>query len=398
MAKRQILTGNEAAAYGAKLCRPQVVAIYPITPQSEISEAFAEFAATGKLGSAKVFRVESEHSAMSILIGAAMIGARTYTATASNGLFYMHEAMSFAPGARLPIVMAVTNRTLSPPWNVWCDHQDSIMMRDTGWLQLYVENAQEVLDTTIQAYKIAEKPDVLLPLMICLDGFQITHLSEGVIVPDQEEVDKFLPPFDSKYGLDKFLKEDKPVCLAHLSRAEDSFMEYKYLQAAASENSKKVIEHVDKEFGKYFGREYGGLVAPYKVDDAEVVLVTLGSISTTSRAIVNEFRKDGEKVGAIKLRAYRPFPSEELREHLNHVDVIGVVDRDFSCGYTGGVYSDTAAALQNLEDGPKVINFVVGLGGRDVTFDHFRHMLRRLLKVAETGRIEQEAEWIGVRF
>ncbi|MFQ5821006.1 MAG: pyruvate ferredoxin oxidoreductase [Candidatus Heimdallarchaeota archaeon] len=397
MATHRLLTGNEAAVYGAMLCRPQIVAIYPITPQSEISEMFADFNAKNKLGNTKVFRVESEHSAMSILIGAAMVGARTYTATASNGLFYMHEAMSYVPGARLPIVMAVTNRTLSPPWNVWCDHQDSIMMRDTGWLQLYIENAQEVLDTTIQAYRITENSNVLLPLMICLDGFTVTHLSEGVVVPDQDEVENFLPDFDSQYGLDKFMQRDEPVCLAHLSRAEDSFMEYKYLQATASENSKQIIENVDKEFGTHFGRAYGGLVVPYKVEDAEIVLLTLGSISTTAKAIVDEYRRQGVKVGVLKLRAYRPFPSEALQTHLNQVDVVGVIDRDFSCGYSGGVYADTAAALQKFKNGPKIINFVVGLGGRDVTFDHFRLMLKRLLGVAKTGKIEQKTEWIGVR-
>jgi len=397
MVTHRVLTGNQAAAYGARLCRPQIIAIYPITPQSEISETFAEWNAKAELENTKVFRVESEHSAMSILIGASMAGARTYTATASNGLFYMHEAMSYVPGARLPIVMAVTNRTLSPPWNVWCDHQDSIMMRDTGWLQLYVENAQEVLDTTIQAYRITENSNVLLPLMVCLDGFTVTHLSEGVMIPDQEEVDDFLPEFDSEYGLDKFIQRDEPVCLAHLSRAEDSFMEYKYLQATASTNSKQIIKNVDHDFGTHFGRVYGGLVVPYKVEDAEVILVTLGSISTTARAIVDEFRIQGVKVGVLKLRAYRPFPAEAMQTYLGHVDVVGVVDRDFSCGYSGGVYADTAAALQKLEDGPKVINFIAGLGGRDVTFDHFRLMLKRLLGVAKTGKVEQEAEWIGVR-
>jgi len=397
MDKSMVLTGNLAAAYGAKLSRPQVVAIYPITPQSEISEKMAAFAVEGEL-EAKVFRVESEHSAMSILVGASMAGARAFTATSSNGLFYMHEMLSFAAGARLPIVMGVGNRTAPPPWNVWCDHMDTMLQRDTGWLQLYVEDVQEVLDTIIQAYKIAENDEILLPIMVCLDGFTLTHTSEGIKIPSQEDVDDFLPAFDSKYSLEKSLKEDKPICLSHLSPPQASFMEYKYLQAEASNHSKKIIKEVDKEYGERFGRKYGGLFKEYRVDDAEIVLIAMGSISTTAKAMIDEFRKKGVKVGSLKLRSYRPFPAKELRETLRHVDVVGVLDRDFSCGYTGAVYSDTAATLQKIEDGPKVVNFIVGLGGRDVTFDHFRHMMKRLLKVAEIGEIEREGEWVGVRF
>jgi pyruvate/2-oxoacid:ferredoxin oxidoreductase alpha subunit len=397
MAKRAVLTGNMAAAYGAKLCRPEVVAIYPITPQSEISETMAKFAADGEL-KAKIFRVESEHSAMSILIGAAMAGARTFTATSSNGLFYMHEMLFFAAGARLPIVMAVANRTASPPWNVWCDHTDSISQRDTGWLQLYVEDCQEVLDSIIQAYKIAESSDVLLPIMVCLDGFTLTHTREGTEIPEQELVDEFLPGFDFEYSLERSLRENKPICLSHLSPPDASFMEYKYRQAEATWRSKELIEKVDREFEECFGRKYGGLLEAYQVNDAEAVLITLGSISSTARAVVDEFRRKDRKVGAVKLRFYRPFPAQELRETLKHVRAVGVVDRDFSYGYCGAVYADTAAALQKIQESPRTVNFITGLGGRDVTLDHLRHMMKQLLKIAETGKIEKEVEWVGVRF
>jgi pyruvate/2-oxoacid:ferredoxin oxidoreductase alpha subunit len=397
MSKRMVVTGNMAAAYGARLCRPEVVAIYPITPQSEISEMMAEFVAKGQLN-AKVFRVESEHSAMSILVGAAMAGARTYTASSSNGIFYMHEMLLFAAGARLPIVMATANRTASPPWNVWGDHMDSVTQRDTGWLQLYVESCQEILDSTIQAYKIAENNDVLLPIMICLDGFTLTHISEGIEIPDQESVDNFLPAFDSKYSLEKSLRDERPICLSHLSPPEASFMEYKYLQARAAERSKRLIKDVDQEFRENFGRGYGGLFESYRVDDAVAVLITMGSIFTTAKAVVDDFAEKGTKIGIIKLRSYRPFPAKELVERLRHVRAIGVVDRDFSCGYTGAVYADTAAALQEAEDRPKIVNFVMGLGGRDVTYSHFRHIIKRIVRVAATGKIEEKAEWVGVRF
>lgn len=396
MPRRTVLTGNEAAAYGAKLCRPEVVAVYPITPQSEISEIMADFAARGEL-KAKVFRVESEHSAMSILIGATMAGARTFTATSSNGLFYMHEMLFYAAGARLPIVMAVANRSASPPWSIWCDHADSISQRDTGWLQIYVENCQEVLDSIIQAYKVAENYDVLLPVMVCLDGFTLTHISEGVEIPDQESVDEFLPHFDFKFSLKKFLEEDRPVCLAHLCPPDASYMEYKYIQAQATENAKKIIQNVNDEFGDHFGRNYGGLFETYKMEDADVALITLGSMTTTARTVVDEYRKYGVKVGLIKLRTYRPFPAQELRKALERVNVAGVVERDFSYGYAGAVYVDTAAALQRLGDSPKTVNFVTGLGGREITLDHFRYIIKRLLNIADKGAVETEVEWLGLR-
>ncbi|MCS7114184.1 MAG: transketolase C-terminal domain-containing protein [Nitrososphaerota archaeon] len=396
MPKRTVLTGNEAAAYGAKLCRPEVVAVYPITPQSEISEIMADFAARGEL-KAKVFRVESEHSAMSILIGATMAGARTFTATSSNGLFYMHEMLFYAAGARLPIVMAVANRSASPPWSIWCDHADSISQRDTGWLQIYVENCQEVLDSIIQAYKIAENYDVLLPIMVCLDGFTLTHISEGVEIPDQESVDEFLPPLDFKFSLKRFLEEDLSVCLAHLCPPDASYMEYKYFQAKAAENAKKIISDVDDEFGENFGRSYGGLFEAYRMDDAEVAIITLGSMTTTARTVVDEYRKNGVKAGLIKLRTYRPFPTQELRKTLERVSVVGVVERDFSYGYAGAVYVDTAAALKRLGDIPKIVNFITGLGGREITLDNFRYIIKRLLSVAEKGIVETEVEWLGLR-
>lgn len=396
MPEKKVLTGHKATAHGVKLARPEVIAAYPITPQSEISENLSEFSAEGKID-AKVFRIESEHSAMSSLIGASLAGARTFTATSSNGLYYMTEMLFFAAGARVPIVMAVANRAPSPPWSVWGDQSDSISQRDTGWLQIYVENCQEVLDTIIQAYKIVEKEDIRLPIMICLDGFTLTHVSEPVEIPDQDKVDEFLPPFDPEYSLAKSLKEEDPVCFSHITPPETSYMEYKYRQAEAAERASERINKVDEEFAEKFGRKYGGLFEEYEVDDAEAVLVTLGSISTTAKATVEEYRADGKKVGTIKLRSFRPFPSEELRKTLEDASVVGVIDREHSCDRKGAVYSEVAAALSELKNDQIIVNYVTGLGGREVRKNHIRTMLDSMLDILSTGEAKEKVEWVGVR-
>lgn len=393
-AEKRVLTGNEAAAYGAMLARPQVVSAYPITPQSSISERMAKFVADGELD-AKLFRIESEHSAMSSLIGASLAGARTFTATASNGLFYMAEMLHFASGGRLPIVMAIANRAASPPWNVWGDQSDSLSQRDAGWIQLYAENCQEALDTIIQAYRIAESEDVMLPAMVAFDGFQVSHISEPVEVPSQAAVDAFLPGFDPEHSLAQSLQDGDPKAFHHITPPESSFFEYKYRQALAGERVKERIEEVDELFGEQFGRRWGGLLEPYRVDDAEVVLVTLGSLTTTAKAVADEYRDDGRQVGVLKLRAFRPFPDEAFRAAVADAGAIGVAEKDHSFGLTGSVYGDAAASLANV-DGTLVQNFVTGLGGREVTKDHVRQMYDKLLETHENGTVDQDAHWIGV--
>ncbi len=392
MAFCRVLTGNQAISQGARLCRPQVIAIYPITPQSEIAETMAGFTAEGELD-ARIFRVESEHSALSIVIGAEVAGARAFTATSSNGLFYMHEMLHYASGLRLPIVMAVANRASPAPWNIWGDHSDSISQRDTGWLQVYVENCQEALDTVIQAYRIAEDRRVSLPIMVCLDGFTLTHVSEGVDIPPQDVVDEFLPPYDPEYSLSKLIERDETACFSPVIFPETSYMEYKYLQAKASERSKDVIREVDREFERKFNRKWGGLIENYHTDDADYILVTLGSLTTTARAVVDELREDGWSVGLIKLRFYRPFPEKELVDCLQDAKIVGVLDRNFSYGYAGAVYSDLSSAIDGRAE---IVDFIGGLGGRELNEDHFRYMFRRL-KELSTTRDQKRVEWIGLK-
>ena len=393
-AETRVITGNEAAAHGARLSRPEVVSAYPITPQSEVSETMAEFVADGKLD-AHLFRIESEHSAMSSLIGASLAGVRTFTATASNGLFYMAEMLHFASGGRLPIVMTVANRATSAPWNVWGDQSDALSQRDAGWIQLFAENPQEVLDTVIQAYRIAEQDDILLPVMVNYDGFQVSHISEPVDIPAQAAVDEFLPAYEPVESLAKSLEENDPKAFHHIMPPEASYMEYKYRQAQASERAAERIEAVDAAFGDHFGREWGGLVDTYRMDDAEVVLVTLGALTTTAKAVADEYRADGHDVGVLKLRSFRPLPVDELRELLADVPVVGVVEKNNSFGREGAAYGEVATALSNV-DGTRVQGFVTGLGGREVTTDHVGAMFDALLETRETGTIDRDVQWMGV--
>lgn len=393
-AQTRVITGNEAAAHGARLSRPDVVSAYPITPQSEVSETMAEFVANDQLD-AHLFRIESEHSAMSSLIGASLTGVRTFTATASNGLFYMAEMLHFASGGRLPIVMTVANRATSAPWNVWGDQSDAISQRDTGWLQLYAENCQEVLDTVIQAYRIAEQEDIRLPVMVNYDGFQVSHISEPVEIPSQQAVDEFLPEYDPDISIAKSLENNDPKAFHHILPPDASYMEYKYRQAQAGERALDRIEAVDEEFGDHFGREWGGLLDPYRVDDADVVLVTLGALTTTAKAVADSYREKGENVGVMKLRSYRPMPTEQLRDLLGDVPVVGVVEKNNSFGREGSVYADVAAALSNV-DGTRVQGFVTGLGGREVTTDHVGEMFDELLDTYDTGTVRSDTQWIGV--
>lgn len=390
----RVITGNEAAAHGARLADPDVVSAYPITPQSEVSETLAAFVADGDLD-AHLFRIESEHSAMSSLIGASLTGARTFTATASNGLFYMAEMLHFASGGRLPIVMTVANRATSAPWNVWGDQSDALSQRDAGWLQLYAENCQEVLDTVIQAYRIAEQEDIRLPVMVNYDGFQVSHISEPVDIPSEDAVDAFLPEYDPEESIARSLEENDPKAFHHIMPPDASYFEYKYRQAQAAERSAARIEAVDEAFGEQFGRRWGGLVVPHRLEDAEVVLVTLGALTTTAKAVADSYREAGERVGVLKLRAYRPFPSGELRTLLADVPVVGVVEKNHSFAHEGSVYADVAAALSNV-DGTQVQGFVTGLGGREVTTDHVGEMFDELLETRATGTIRSESQWIGV--
>jgi len=304
---REVLEGQHAVALGIKLCRPKVIAAYPITPATHIPEMLSELVSNGELA-AEFTNVESEHSAISACVGAQATGVRTFTCTASQGLALMHEVMYIASGMRLPIVISVANRALSAPINIWCDHSDTMAERDSGWLQFFSESAQEALDLTIQAYKIAENEKVLLPAMVTLDGYTLTHTVEVVDVPSQDDVDKFLPPYTPRYA---YLNTDNPITQGSFG-TPDHYMSFKLAQQNAMDTAKDVIDDVFAEFGKRFGRSYQKIV-PYKTSDAEIILVCLGSMNGTAKEAVDRLREKGVKVGLAKITVFRPFPVDEFR-------------------------------------------------------------------------------------
>ena len=353
----RVISGNEAAAYGAMLARVQVIPAYPISPQTTIVETLSELIASGKLR-ADFVKVESEHSAMACCIGAASAGARTFTATSAQGLALMHELLHWAAGARLPIVMVNVNRAMSPPWTMWCDQTDSLSQRDTGWLQFYCEDNQEVLDSVLMAYRIAEK--VLLPVMVCLDGFILSHTYEQVEIPSQREVDEFLPPYEGKFKLD--VEDPRALNAPFLP---DIYMEQRVKMQRAMEEAKGVALEVDRAFGKIFGRSYG-ILETYRAEQAEILLVTTGTVTGTARTVVDELREKGERVGLLKMKMFRPFPLEEVRRILQPVRKVAVIDRNLSFGSTGIFAQEIRSALHGHSEGTAVFGFVTGLGGRDI--------------------------------
>ena len=385
------LNGDEAVAYGAKLCRPQVIAVYPITPQTIVVEKISEFVANN-LMKCEFIHVESEHSAMCAAMGASLVGARAFTATSSQGLAYMHEMLHYVSGSRFPIVMMNANRTLAAPWNIFGDQRDSLSQRDTGWIQVYVESGQEALDMIIQAYAIAEHDRVYTPVMVNLDGFVNTHTFELVNIPEQSEVDEFLPPLKSKNAID--FKHPRSFCM---TASTEWNMEFRYQQQEAMNHARQVIAEVDKRFGDQFGRSYGGLVEEYRCADAEVIVVGLGSVVGTSRIVVDQLRNRGLKAGLVKLRFYRPFPGEYFKRLGPRVRSIGVIDRDLSFGYEGAVASDVKSALAGAGACPKVINFIAGIAGRDITKENIADMYDKLFRLAQ-GKDEKEMQFIGLRW
>lgn len=395
MGSVRMLDGNEAAAYGAKLSRVEVIGVFPITPQTELANRLARFVADGDL-KAKYITVESEHAAMSICAGASAAGARAFTASCSQGIVYMEEVLWMVPGHRLPVVMAICNRSIAIPGGIRATHSDSLLQRDNGWIQIYCETSQEVLDMCIQSYRIAENEDVYLPTMFCMDGFSVTHTAVPVQIPDQSEVDEFLPPYKHRYiHLDPENFDQEIV----YGVEEEGETELRYQMEEAMTNAKRVIEAVDAEFGERFGRRYGGLVEKYRCEDAEAVLVTMGSITGTAREVVDKLRDEGEAVGLVKLRAFRPFPTEELRSVAQDVKAMGFVDRNFSHGSAGGGigYIETARALYHLKKHPQLLGFVAGIGGRDVTPADIEHMYHKVLKASKTGETDREVEWTQLR-
>jgi pyruvate/2-oxoacid:ferredoxin oxidoreductase alpha subunit len=355
---KDFMTGNHGVANAVKLCRTPFVAAYPITPQTSIYEKLSEWEASGLLKGV-MMRTESEHSAMAACIAASLTGVRTFTATSSQGLALMHEMLHFAAGCRAPVVMANVNRLLAAPWGFWADQLDSLSQRDTGWIQFYCENGQEALDTVIQAYRIAEQ--VYLPAMISLEAFFVSHFMEVVDLPEQEQVDRFLPPMDLPHKFDI----DKPGFLVPVVSSE-LYRKYKHMAQGSMDSVKEVAAKVDQEFKNEFGRGYG-IVEPVMVEDAEIVLVTAGSITSTTRMVVRDLRKQGHKIGLLKIRLFRPFPVEAARDALKGKKKIAVIDRNISLG-SGGIFcQELRAALIHSPDHPLTYSYIAGVGGTDVT-------------------------------
>jgi pyruvate/2-oxoacid:ferredoxin oxidoreductase alpha subunit len=354
---KEFMTGNHAVARAVRLCRTPLIAAYPITPQTPIYEKLSEWEASGELKGI-MMRTESEHSAMASCIAASLTGVRTFTATSSQGIALMHEMLHFAAGCRVPVVMANVNRLLAAPWGFWADQLDSLSQRDTGWIQFYCENGQESLDTVIQAYKIAEQ--VYLPAMLSLEAFFVSHFMEPVDIPDQEQVDRFLPPLDLPHRFDI----DKPGYLVPVVPPE-LYRKYKHMAQTSMNSAKEIATRVDNEFREEFGRGYG-IIEPVMLDDAETVIVTAGSITSTARVAIKALREKGSRVGLLKLRLFRPFPVEAIQQALIGKKKIGVIDRNISLGGGGIFCQELRAALVHSPDHPLIFSYIAGIGGTDV--------------------------------
>ncbi len=392
MSIRERMSGNEAIAYAIRQIEPDVFAAFPITPSTEIPQYFAQYVADGEV-STEFITVESEHSSMSACMGAAAAGARAVTATSSAGLSYMYEVLYVVASSRLPVTLACVNRALSGPININNDHSDSMGARDSGWIQIYAENNQEAYDNYLQAMRIAETPDVRLPIMIYQDGFITSHGVENILLETDEKVKAFVGQYQPENYL---LREDRPLAVGPYD-ASPFYMEHKVQQAVAMKNAKRAVLDVAADFERTFGRKYG-LFEEYRMDDAEVAIVLIGSTAGTAKACVDGMREEGKKVGLIKLRVFRPFPGEELAAALSHVKAVAVMDKSEGFNGCGGpVYAETAAACIDLPRIPKMIDVVYGLGGRDCRKEDIQRVYGHLLGIAETGVVGEKYLHMGQR-
>jgi pyruvate ferredoxin oxidoreductase alpha subunit len=366
---RAILEGSKAVAEAVRLCRPNLVCAYPITPQTHIVEQLSQMVADGKL-EAGYLLAESEFGAASIVLGASAVGGRAYTATSSQGLLLMTEVIFNIAGLRLPVVMTCANRAVSGPINIWNDQQDAVAIRDAGWIQLFAEDNQEVVDTHIQAFKIAE--ELMIPVMVCMDGFVLTHTLEPVDIPGQEEVDAFLPRYNPPYRLDP----DDPFTMGAMV-GPDAYMETRFHVHMDMMEARSVINRVADEFERSFGRHRGGLIETYDIDGADVVLVSMGSLLGTMRDAVDELRDEGLKVGILKVRCFRPFPKDAVHDAIKDVEIVGVIEKDISLGLEGTLCSEMRAAFCG-EESPEISSFIMGLGGRDITIEGIKQVARDL--------------------
>jgi pyruvate ferredoxin oxidoreductase alpha subunit len=392
MGIRERLSGNEAIAVAMRQINPDVVAAFPITPSTEVPQYFSQFVANGKVDTVFV-PVESEHSAMSACIGAEAAGARSMTATSANGLALMWEMLYIAASSRLPITMACVNRALSGPLNIHNDHSDSMGARDSGWIQLYSETNQEAYDNFLQAVRIGEHHDVMLPVMVCQDGFITSHAVENIELLEDDKVKAFV----GEYKPDHYLLNSKEPMAAGPLDLPNYFFEHRRQQAQAMINAKKVILDVAKEFEKVTGRKYE-LFEKYKLDDAELAIVIINSTAGTAKTVVDELRNKGIKAGLLKIRVFRPLPAEEIAEALKHVKALAVMDKAEGFNAFGGpLYMDIKAALYEVAEGIHVINYIYGLGGRDVRADQIELVYNELEKISRTGQTGEIYRYVGVR-
>jgi len=397
MSNVQIMTGNSAAAWGARLCKVQVVSAYPITPSTSVTETIANWVERGEL-KAEYVRVESEHSVMTVCVAASTVGARVFTSTSSHGLLYMHEQLHWAAGSRLPIVLCCINRGVGAPWSIFNDQQDSIAQRDTGWMQIYCRDNQEILDTVIQAYKIAE--EVYCPVMVCYDGFVLSHTMMPVEIPDTEKVCEFLPPYQPHTIL---CPEDprniNPVIFPGQRRdaegvLRDGYMEMRWKLQHALEKARDVIVRTGNDYAERFGRDHGGMLWSYRADDAEVLLTGMGSIATEATTAADILREQGVRAGVVGIRVYRPFPREEVRESLGRTKAIVVFEKNISYGYEGALSADIKAALYGSGIRTPIHNYIAGLGGRDVKAHELAEATRSSLASIAEGTGERQT-WLN---
>ena len=389
--KLSVMEGSMAIAQAVKMCRPAVISAYPITPQTHIIEFLAQMVANGELD-AEYIRADSEFSAASILAGASATGVRTYTASSSQGLLLMTEVLYYLARTRLPVVFTGANRQVTAPIGLQPDHQDTMSFRDAGLVELYVEDVQEAYDTHLQAFKIAEDHDILLPVMVCMDGFVLTHVFEPVKTFSQEDVDAFLPPYEPIH----YVTPEKPMVFGS-GTDEVNTMEFHYMNHQAVLRARDKIETVAREFESSFGHYRGGLIDTYATQDAEVILVAMGSVIGTLREAVDVLRGEGVKVGLVKVRSFRPFPAEALRQAISHAGAVAVLDRALSFGYQGILATDVKTALYDAPIRPLVLGLMAGFGGREVNLETVREIVQRTRRALDTGRVPNESEFIGLK-
>ena len=392
MSIRERLSGNEAAATAMKQINPDVVAAFPITPSTEIPQYFSTFVANGAVDTEFV-AVESEHSAMSACIGAESAGARAMTATSANGLSLMWEMIYIASSLRLPIVLSLVNRAVSGPLNIHNDHSDAMGVRDSGWIMLFSENNQEAYDNTLMAHRIAENEKVMLPLMVCQDGFITSHSIENIELVEDDKVKEFVGEYHPKHYL---LNQDEPIAVGPLD-VQSYLFEHKAQQAEAMKNAKQVILDVAKDFEKMTGRKYG-LFEEYKMDDAEVAIVCMNSTAGTTKAVVNKLREQGQKVGLLKLRVFRPFPVDEVAEALSHLKAVAILDKADSLNAAGGaLFEDVTSAMYVNKKQVPAVNYIYGIGGRDTRADEIEKVYNDLFEIVKTGEVKNPYRYLGLR-